>query len=171
MFNKKEYQHQWYLENRERLLREYKIKYQENKEEIKKRRKEYRDRLIKENPEKHIKYLEYLKDYRKNNQQRMRYNSQKIESKYRQYKESAKRRDYIFNLSFEEFSNIFNNNCYYCGKENARGIDRIDNKIGYEIINCVSCCEMCNKMKWRYTQKDFIEQCKKIINNLQKYNA
>ena len=60
--------------------------------------------------------------------------------------------------------------CYYCGSEiETVGIDRVDNKIGYEFDNCVPCCGLCNKMKNSYNSKKFVEHCKKISFYLKKY--
>jgi hypothetical protein len=51
--------------------------------------------------------------------------------------------------------------CYYCG-ELSKGIDRLDSTKGYEVENCVSCCEQCNYMKLDYTQEEFIKKCIQI---------
>ena len=32
-------------------------------------------------------------------------------------------------------------------KFNYNGIDRVDNKIGYTLKNCVTCCKYCNNAK------------------------
>lgn len=77
------------------------------------------------------------------------------------YRIEAKRRNYEFNLSPEEFIEIVNKPCYYCGisdsqyfthdttkkKHSFSGIDRIDNRIGYNYDNVVSCCKKCNTAK------------------------
>ena len=42
------------------------------------------------------------------------------------------------------------------------GIDRVDNKIGYELDNCVSCCIKCNKAKSYFGQDEFLNHIKKI---------
>lgn len=75
------------------------------------------------------------------------------------YKTSAKLRKLKFNLNDEDFKNLLTNNCFYCnqipymivttysGSIKYNGIDRLDNSIGYEIENCVSCCKPCNIAK------------------------
>lgn len=77
------------------------------------------------------------------------------------YRVEAKQRGYSFNLSPEEFIETVNKPCYYCGKENSQyfthyitkikhsfsGVDRIDNRLGYEYNNVVSCCKTCNMKK------------------------
>jgi hypothetical protein len=87
---------------------------------------------------------------------------------YSRYKNDSNRRNrhYVFALSFEEFSKLINDSCYYCGNFNCRGIDRLDNSIGYILENCVPCCEHCNIMKNKYSIEEFIEQIKKILEHL-----
>ncbi len=93
------------------------------------------------------------------------------------YKASAKERGYVFDLSFDEVKKLTSNNCFYCGqKPNMKrkphntvngeyiynGIDRIDNVIGYEIENCVSCCTHCNYAKHTMTIKEFRKWMKQV---------
>lgn len=103
------------------------------------------------------------------------YGSYKIQAKYRQYK---------FEINKEQFCNLINDNCYYCGTppkqsifNNTRnyskewkkqsiisknGIDRIDSNLGYTIENLVTCCKNCNIAKMSLTQCDFFEMIKLI---------
>jgi hypothetical protein len=43
------------------------------------------------------------------------------------------------------------------------GIDRVDNSIGYEMGNVVTCCVVCNLMKRCHSHSDFISHCRAII--------
>lgn len=77
------------------------------------------------------------------------------------YRIEAKHRGYEFNLTPDQFINIVNKPCYYCGMENSQyfthyitkikhsfsGIDRVDNRKGYVENNIVSCCKKCNTKK------------------------
>lgn len=97
------------------------------------------------------------------------------------YKICAKQRKIEFNLSREDSEKLFCGNCYYCGQKPSRkaskrspngnplvnGIDRRDNKIGYNKENCVSCCTICNYAKRDLSEKDF----KKWIKNLIIFNS
>lgn len=97
------------------------------------------------------------------------------------YKASASRRGYKFNLSKEDFCFLVDQPCKYCGTLQSNsyeisskkgiykynGIDRIDNNIGYEIGNVVTCCTTCNKMKLTLGIEDFFEHMQKIIKNTQ----
>ncbi len=65
--------------------------------------------------------------------------------------------------------------CYYCSRHPplrtyahgsdiyANGVDRIDSSKGYEIANCVPCCEQCNKGKMEYSQQEFFDMCLRVV--------
>ncbi len=98
------------------------------------------------------------------------------------YRGSARRRGLAFELTKEEFARMTKENCWYCGAQPSQvardgsaqtksiylynGIDRVDNKVGYILGNCVPCCSMCNRMKSVYHCEDFIAQIRRIVNNL-----
>ena len=93
-------------------------------------------------------------------------------------------------ITFEQFLELSQKNCYYCNvepnniqnsaledkksskyaKENGNfkynGLDRIDNNKGHDYDNCVSCCKHCNYSKRDRSLDDFKEWVKKIYNNL-----
>ena len=96
------------------------------------------------------------------------YQRNKFSFDYRalRYKTSAAQRGLEFALSKEECFSLFDDFCFYCGdREERMGIDRIDNTKGYIIDNVVPCCKKCNLMKNVYTAQDFIEHCRKIVEN------
>ena len=62
----------------------------------------------------------------------------------------------------KEFEEIISQPCAYCGEIGENGIDRVNNKKGYTKDNCVSCCKVCNMMKWTLDANDFIKKCKDI---------
>lgn len=85
---------------------------------------------------------------------------------FKRYKASAKKRNLLFKLDKDYFIKNVNANCYYCGLNIALvSFDRIDSGLGYTLDNVVPCCQHCNTMKWNYTKDEFIEQCKRIVNN------
>ena len=101
---------------------------------------------------------------------------------YKRYKSAAKRRKHKFNLTFEEFENLIESRCKYCGTVGSmtsslkahkeykyNGVDRVDNIKGYTKQNSVSCCKICNTSKACLTLKDWsnwIEQVHQYINNV-----
>lgn len=96
---------------------------------------------------------------------------------YNQYnKHCSKSRKLDFNLTLEEYKILCSDNCFYCGappsikmtagSEKRNGIDRINNSVGYLINNCVTSCFICNKMKLKYSQIEFVNQIIKIYKNL-----
>lgn len=80
---------------------------------------------------------------------------------FRQYKTNAKRRGRSFNLTIEEFKNLIDKDCVYCGtppssvmKQHGshgeyiyNGIDRKDSAKNYDVYNCQTCCKICNRAK------------------------
>lgn len=95
---------------------------------------------------------------------------------YSKYCRHAKERSYVWNLTKEQFRLIIKQNCFYCDVEPKQGknmntvsgvflyngIDRVDNKIGYELANVVPCCGICNVAKRAMTQQEFLERVNKI---------
>jgi hypothetical protein len=101
------------------------------------------------------------------------------------YRSKAEERNLEFELSFESFQDLIFSNCYYCGKSpsnamtgkslssiNRRnskilrnGIDRVNNKIGYTVLNSVPCCEICNRMKLALGQQEFLDHIERIYNH------
>jgi hypothetical protein len=94
----------------------------------------------------------------------------------------AKRRGLNFELSKDEFRKLTQGNCFYCGAKPKRdfskangkrfyngsylynGIDRINNKKGYTMDNCVTCCYECNKMKGTFGIEFFLNRIGEIYN-------
>jgi len=87
----------------------------------------------------------------------------KPKCRYATYKRGALRRGYAFELTLEEFSELWNKPCMYCADTiNGIGIDRINNSVGYTATNVIPCCTTCNWMKHSMTQEEFINKCKQI---------
>jgi hypothetical protein len=96
---------------------------------------------------------------------------------YRAYRRGAARRSLRFDLTIEQFSELTNTECHYCGAPPAQtnknlerymapyvynGIDRVDSAAGYIMSNCVPCCGPCNMMKRNNDYDDFIARCAAI---------
>lgn len=106
-----------------------------------------------------------------------------INSVYSVYKSGASRRGIEFNIEKEDFEKLIKEDCFYCGsppknvassyyedglqnKLIYNGIDRVDNKIGYNITNCVPCCKICNISKRDLSKEDFLTWIKNAYNKL-----
>jgi len=93
------------------------------------------------------------------------------------YKKDAKKKNRIFSLTDEQFIELTQGNCYYCGCSPSNmanggkktgvfiynGIDRLDSSMGYETFNCVPCCVRCNRMKNKYSESDFLSHVMQIV--------
>lgn len=82
------------------------------------------------------------------------------------YKQRAFKKKLEFLLTEIEYKKFIYEKCYYCGKspknDNTNGIDRKNNKVGYILTNCVSCCKECNIMKKDLKDDEFIQCCKNV---------
>jgi len=92
------------------------------------------------------------------------------------YKWQAKKRGHKWELTEEQFKNITQKNCFYCGappsnisrrnKTNGNytynGLDRVDNTKGYTIDNVVPCCFICNQAKHKLTIQEFKDWIERI---------
>ncbi len=75
-----------------------------------------------------------------------------------------------FNLTTDEFQSLVDSPCFYCNKAKG-GIDRVDSAFGYTQTNSVSCCALCNRMKWDTPRDDFIARCCKIADKHDMYSG
>jgi len=91
-----------------------------------------------------------------------------------QIKDSAKRRGLVYSLTLDEIKTLVVKECYYCGLEpsnNTRrhkrefkysGLDRLNNKKGYEYGNVLPCCKICNHAKSTMTTGNFLAWIERI---------
>ena len=96
------------------------------------------------------------------------------------YKSNAKKRGISFDLTYNQFENLVDSECYFCGDTAGNtlrkrgyndysytGIDRIDNSVGYLPSNCIPCCSWCNRAKNNSTLENFLNKCKKITSRIE----
>ncbi|AGF85359.1 hypothetical protein QJ854_gp423 [Moumouvirus goulette] len=89
-----------------------------------------------------------------------------VKNKYTLYQYYAKIKGYDFKLTKDEFKNLVESDCYYCGCQREKylnGIDRLNNNEGYNIENTVTACKICNNMKNSLNESTFILMCAHII--------
>ena len=85
---------------------------------------------------------------------------------FKKYIKDAKTRNIHFELLEPEFMNIAKMPCYYCGIVQDRGfngIDRLDPQQCYTYSNCVSCCKICNYMKYTDNLQTFLQRIEHIL--------
>lgn len=92
------------------------------------------------------------------------------------YRGGARRRGLEWKLTEEQFKELTQQDCFYCGaKPNNRfeykgsngayiynGIDRVNNDKGYTIENTVPCCFFCNERKRALTLQEFKDWIKRV---------
>ena len=150
----REYYHK-HREERKAYVRKYK---EENPKKVRERSHRHYEK-IKNNPE----YKARIKAYNK-------WHNKTLGGIFVRYKSSAKNRGHKFTLTKKDFEKFWQQPCYYCGDEmETVGFDRVDSQKGYTSDNVAPSCWRCNRMKNDDSTQDFIEHCKKIINNLNKY--
>jgi len=91
---------------------------------------------------------------------------------YRNYNRASNKRNYEFLLTEEQFFELIEQPCFYCGIEKSmvfyrqnyryNGVDRVDNSIGYTINNTVSCCKNCNNSKSTLSQQEWFNWLKQV---------
>ena len=92
---------------------------------------------------------------------------------FRRYQDNAKTRGLDFELTLEQARDLFAGTCYYCGasaNEAKMGIDRLINSLGYQPLNCVSCCWPCNSRKGRMDAHVFLAWAERVVGNQRNRN-
>jgi hypothetical protein len=100
---------------------------------------------------------------------------------FKRYQKGALTRELSISITFNDFLTITSKDCEYCGdppnkrfpvklykgNDHTRyyfynGIDRVNPSIGYEIDNCVPCCENCNYAKSDLSRENFLLMIEKV---------
>jgi len=86
-----------------------------------------------------------------------------IEQIYTRYKKSATHRELSFDISIDDFKELWQKPCSYCGEEILTiGVDRVDNDFGYTKNNIVPCCTQCNLSKRAMSAEEYILRCMRV---------
>lgn len=89
-----------------------------------------------------------------------------IERLYTEYIRNAVLKGRPFKITLEHVTTLVTSPCAYCHtfvEGEAIGIDRVDNKRGYNMSNVVPACARCNYMKHAYSKAFFLAHCKAIV--------
>jgi len=89
-----------------------------------------------------------------------------IEYAFGNYQRTAEIKQLDFKLTKEEFFDIVQQNCSYCGimqDKGFNGVDRVDSTVGYIASNCVTSCAMCNYMKGCLDKNIFLQRVEHIM--------
>lgn len=165
------YAREYYAKHREKYQGEARIRWAENREEaiarsrelyaqnIEKRRERDRERRAKD-PDKFraAQRKRYLADPDKCRE----YQRTCLSARLYMIKYNARDRGYEFALSDSEAKSLVGGACHYCGhmpEDRLNGIDRVDNKKGYTLDNCVSACAECNNGKGCLDAVTFWQRC------------
>lgn len=114
-----------------------------------------------------------------NNKKRLSVGTAAFNRLYNRIKAGAKESNRKFLLTKLQVKEITSKNCTYCNKPPLQsvkktfdgtcfgdylynGIDRVNNKEGYILSNCVPCCFICNKIKHTMELSDFIKNIENI---------
>jgi hypothetical protein len=97
---------------------------------------------------------------------------------YKNYKIRSRKTNKEFSLTAEEFKTLTSSDCKYCGSPPSQkfmgnatqngayvynGIDRVDNAQGYNSVNAVPCCIVCNHAKHSMLLVDFLAWIERLI--------
>lgn len=108
--------------------------------------------------------LKRAKDWYNKNKDKVKVHRTKPLHVWKRYSAMSFKDNRTFLLTLEQVEKFINDICSYCGSypNPINGIDRVDNSVGYESDNCVSCCPSCNRMKHVLLVEDFLKKCTEI---------
>lgn len=149
----------WLKGNAEKLRVYYKDYYANNKEQIVAKRQLWRESNVE-------KLKAKKKEYYATNKHLILASHKTPGGKIHMYRTHAKKRGLDFVLTTDDFNALLFSECHYCGKQEAYGVDRKDNKIGYFSYNVVACCWDCNSMKGARDYQQFINHIQKMHKQL-----
>jgi len=123
-----------------------------------------------------------MEQIRRVGKKKLDYGIANMRSIFEKYQYKAKKRKLRFDLTEDQFKEITQRDCYYCGVKPSNiknskgsngeytysGMDRVDNNKGYTIDNVVPCCITCNMAKNNKTLHEFKDWIKKVYSNMEK---
>ncbi len=158
---------------------------EENQDRVKERQRQYSKEHTEEKKSYYQQHKEHLQEKRRQhyqenketyNKKRRKY-SHTLGERYKKYQKGAVDRGFDFTLNLEDFDEITQQPCFYCGilKEDEygnrfSGVDRINPEEGYHRWNCIPCCFDCNKMKSNSSLEEWMRHMKRILDHMEHEN-
>lgn len=81
-----------------------------------------------------------------------------LRAKYERIVENERMIGFEMALRPDQFCDLFDRPCHYCGHNEVVEIHRLDSYVGYEPSNCVPICDKCNRIKIYYHKSYLIEK-------------
>ena len=110
-----------------------------------------------------VKYIPYSKTLQK--YQEKTYST--IEDSWRDFQKRVyEQKRILLAINYEQFKSLVIKPCYYCGFHTTmkvNGIDRINNHKGYILSNMISCCRICNELKYTSYPIAFLDKINAIV--------
>lgn len=78
------------------------------------------------------------------------------------YRCNAKAKNIAFELSQQQFMDLREKRCTYCGASGPGGIDRLSSGGGYVTGNVVACCAVCNYAKRKMPVSEFLSWVERV---------
>ena len=176
---KKEYNRQYYLKNKEKMLEYRKQYYQDNREKILERTKQYalehREEIREGRKKYHKKYYqdnkEKIEQYRKEHKAEISEYFKTPMGRAHNLISGYNREDKKYNRGKGDLTakwiveNIFTSKCHWCQKDDWRklGCDRIDNSKPHTKDNVIPCCIDCNNDRGTMTYEEFLKEIQKKL--------
>lgn len=89
-----------------------------------------------------------------------------IRVRFHVVKSQSKKIGRQFELSYEEYLQVTEGSCLYCGQPGpGSSVDRVDSSLGYTQNNVASSCWPCNRMKGDLSVDDFLKHIMKVRNH------
>lgn len=171
---KKEYNHQYYLKNRDKELERMKQWREDNPEYMKNYKQEHKKEITDYNKYRYLEKKEIIlaqaKQYWQENKEKvLEYNKKfnktpigravKLCSAYKRNDKKYNRGECTLTAQWI-VDNIFSKPCHYCGETGweIMGCDRINNDLPHTPDNVVPCCKECNIKRQKKSYEEFKKQ-------------
>lgn len=149
--------------NKQYYLNTSKKYYEENKEHCGEVNKEWR-----QNNQERV--LNYNRNYYLKNAEELKAKNKTPKGKFNSIRYSAKKRNLLFELSFDTYElQFYCAECAYCGQFNNGGVDRISSDEGYVDKNMVPCCILCNQAKNNLSVSEFRDLIIRLYHRLDEW--